>query len=132
MTNAGSRVRMVAAVVLRTGADGADELLILDRPGAPQIPAGAIADGEDADDAALRVLQEQAGLAAEVRTLVATVDEVAGGEQRRRSIYVLDADEGGPAEWTHAGTMFRWARLDAVGLDEAQQPWLDLVRADLA
>lgn len=131
MTNAGSRVRMVAAVAFRTGAGGADELLVLDRPGAPQIPAGAIADGEDADDAALRVLQEQAGLAAEVRTLIATVDEVVGGEQRRRSIYILDVDEGGPTEWTHAGTTCRWTALDAAALDEAHQPWLDLVRADL-
>lgn len=132
MTSAGPRVRMVAAAVFRTGAGGQDELLVIDRPGAgPQLPAGPLQDGEDADDGAVRVLREQTGLDAEVRILIGTVDEVAGGEQRRRSIYILDADEGGSAAWTHAETPCRWIAYATAELDEADQPWLDLVRADL-
>jgi ADP-ribose pyrophosphatase YjhB (NUDIX family) len=132
MTSAGPRVRMIAAAVFRTGAGGMDELLVIDRAGAAaQLPAGPVEDGEATDDAALRAVLQQTGLQADLRTLISTVDEVVGGEQRRRWIYILDAEEGGPAEWMHAGARCRWSRLDAVELDDAHQPWLDLVRADL-
>ena len=127
MTSAGPRVRMIAAAVFRTGAGGMDELLMIDRVGAgSQLPAGPVEDGEATDDAALRAVSQQAGLSVDLRTLISTVDEVAGSEQRRRWIYILDAEEGGPAEWTHAGVS-----LDAIELDEPHQSWLDLVRADL-
>ena len=132
MTNAGPRLRMVAPAVFRTGVGGLDELLVIDRAGTAQIPAGAADADEATDDAAVRAVREQTGLEVELRTLISTMDEVAGRGQLRRWIYVLDAEEGGPAEWTHGDAHCRWARFDAIELDEAQEPWLDLVRSDLS
>ena len=117
MTSAGPRVRMVAAAVFRTGAGGMDDLLVIDRAGAAQLPAGSVEDGEATDDAALRAVTQQTGLAVELRTLISTVDEVAGGEQRRRWIYILDAEEGGSAEWTHGDAHCRWIAYATAELD---------------
>ena len=99
-----------------------------------QLPAGTIETGEAPDEAALRELMEETGVAGEIRTLAGVLDEDNNGQSQRRWIYLVDAPEGLPDEWAFVcdcGVPIRchWLPFEDATIVAAQQPWLDLARS---
>ena len=141
MVGSPQRVRKVTAVMLRLLASGDEDVLVIEHPGDDggvvlQLPAGTVEPGEFEEDAALRALVEQTGVEATPRTLAGVLDEEVAGESTRRSIYLIDAPDGLPDDWTFTRdggppTRCCWAPFASATLIESQQPWLDLARAGL-
>jgi 8-oxo-dGTP pyrophosphatase MutT (NUDIX family) len=135
--------------------DPSDRLLVFEHLDAPesgtQVPAGGIHDGEDAEDAAMRELREETGVATAslVRKLgetwyMATPGYVpAGLEQQIQHAFHFRLDDCPAEKWEwhdRSGGVavehrfaFRWVSLDdaVVLLWPHQAMWIDPVRRSL-
>lgn len=124
-------VRTVTAVVLR---GPAPEVLVFEQPAAPglHVPSGRVEANEAPEVAALRTLLDATGVEGQWPRIAGLVNEVHGDEARRRWIYLFDAPDGLAAEWsTNPSNLCRWVPFDDAPVVEAEQPWLETVRASL-
>ena len=111
------RIEAAGGVVLRVGANGATEVLVVHRKHYDDwsLPKGKRNKGESGKDAALREVLEETGVRCELGLpLPATFYEVDGRPKRVKwwAMTVVD-DQGGPVDTDEVDEV-RWVPVDAV------------------
>jgi len=127
-----NRVTKVIAYITRQGAGGRRELLVFEHRDYPdagvQVPAGTVDEGESPEDAVMREVKEETGLAdCRLVSKLAIYDwfNPYSGEINERHVFHLAAPESTAGSWTwietgggmvpeHEGYVFqfRWVALD--------------------
>jgi 8-oxo-dGTP pyrophosphatase MutT (NUDIX family) len=100
-------------VVIKRTADGVRYLLVTSKrqPNDWVLPKGHIEPGEDAEEAALREVMEEAGVEASIRTPLGCLDYNSTRERVRVAFYLMDlTHEGEPGE----GRKRVWMSLEQV------------------
>ncbi|MDA0352517.1 MAG: NUDIX domain-containing protein [Chloroflexi bacterium] len=131
-------VRKATAVVTRGDGD-AHELLVFEhaRTGL-QLPACTVEAHESFEEAAIRELAEETGLAdVTLHRELGYLDEISeAGNPFHRHLFHFEPNEVVVDRWPYPCdcgdeiTLY-WASFATVRLDHRQQPWLDLARAAL-